>query len=304
VSARRLLLLGGTGRLGSALRLCAPPTWSIIAPGREQLDLARAEIRDWQHWIKATAPDVVLNAAAMARLEACEEDPHTASDVNGEAPGRMARACALEVVPFLHISTDYVFGDASGDNRAPYAEDAAHCPLQRYGQSKAEGESAVLDARGRSSVVRVSWLTEPGEGSFATYLLGQVKEGAKPVSVLARQRTRPTITSGLSRWLFALAEHLASGAQIPKILHPAGCEPVTRGAWAEALLDHFGYGWLRVVDDPDQLECPEHALQSATQGALRPLDSSLDVTKTMAWSRTQGLPELDDWAKLLAATES
>jgi dTDP-4-dehydrorhamnose reductase len=303
VSARRLLLLGGTGRLGSALQRCAPPQWSVIAPGREQLDLARAEIRDWQHWIKATAPDVVLNAAAMAGLESCEEDPYGASDVNAEAPGRLARACALEVVPFLHISTDYVFGDASDGNSAPYAEDAPHCPLQRYGQTKAEGESAVLDARGRSSVVRVSWLTEPREGNFASYLLGQVRDGAKQVAVLAQQRTRPTITSGLSRWLFAVAERLASGAQVPKILHPSGCEPVTRVAWAEALLDHFGYGWLRVVDDPNQLDCPEHAVQSPTQGALRPRDSSLDVTKTMAWSRAQGLPELGDWAQQLAASE-
>ena len=108
-----MLLLGGTGLLGSALRRALPSPWTIIAPGREQLDLAEAQVRDWQHWVKATAPNVVLNAAAMAGVDDCEQHPEYATKVNAIAPGRIASACGLEAVPFLHISTDYVFGDPS-----------------------------------------------------------------------------------------------------------------------------------------------------------------------------------------------
>jgi len=301
MSSRRLLLLGGTGRLGSALQSALPSTWTVIAPGREQLDLAVAEVRDWQHWIRATAPNVVLNAAAMAWVDACEQDPEAASQINGVAPGRMARACALEVVPFLQISTDYVFGDPSQGSSAPFAEGSEHCPLQHYGRSKADGESAVLAAGGRVAIVRISWLTAPGADTYVSYLISQVSDGAEEIAVLRQQRTRPTMTPGLSRWLFAVADCLADGREVPRILHPAGCDPVTRGEWAEHLLDHHGYGMLRVIDDPRQRQTPEYALCSESQLALRPRDSSLDVTTTMRWSREQQLPELDDWRSLMDA---
>jgi len=300
VSARRLLLLGGTGRLGSALLRAAPASWTVLAPGREQLDLRTAAIRDWRNWIKATAPDVVLNAAAMAWVDACEQDPDSARRVNDEAPGWLARACSLEAVPLLHISTDYVFGDPS-EGGPPYAEHSVPSPLQSYGRSKAEGEAEVLAAGGRASVVRLSWLTEPGEDTFVRYLLSQVRAGAEQIAVLAQQRSRPTMTPGLSRWLFSLAGTVLTDASVPRILHPAGCEPVTRGEWAAWLLAQRGYGHLPVIDDLEQHPCPAYAVRGSSQQALRPLDSSLDVRATMDWSRQVGLPVLEDWQRMAPA---
>jgi dTDP-4-dehydrorhamnose reductase len=304
MSSRRLLLLGGTGRLGSALQNSTPSPWTVIAPGREQLDLAGAEVRDWQHWIKATAPNVVLNAAAKTWVDACEKDPQSASQINGLAPGLMARACAVEAVPFLHVSTDYVFGGPSAGCSAPYAEDSELSPVQHYGHSKAAGESAVLAAGGQVSIVRISWLTAPDEDLFVRSLLTQARGGAEEIQVLRQQLSRPTMTPGLSRWLFAVADRLADGREVPRILHPAGCDPVTRGEWAEHLLDHHGYGMLRVVDDPQQKQSPEYAIRGGSHLALRPRDSRLDVTRTMRWSREQQMPELDDWRSLLEAEGS
>lgn len=300
VSEHRLLLFGGSGRLGSALQREAGPGWTVIAPTRADLDLARVEVRDLQTWIKASAPQVVLNAAAMAWVDACEEDPEGANRLNAYFPDVLAKACALEVIPLVHISTDYVFGDEALGDGAPYSEESRTCPVQIYGVSKAKGEAAVLSSEGRSCVVRISWLTEPGEGSFVRYLLAQVRSGKKEVAVLRDQKTRPTMARGLCRWLLGLIKLLAAGSTVPGILHPAGCEPVSRGEWAEGILASLGYEGLEVIDDPGTAGGPDYTVQGATQCALRPVDSSLDARFTMNWSRDQGLPVLEDWRKVLA----
>ena len=300
MSARRLLLLGGSGRLGRALQRQAGPAWTIIAPSRAELDLAGADVRDLQLWIKATAPEVVLNAAAMAWVDACEDDPETADRINAHAPGLLASACALEVIPLVHISTDYVFGDESTGGAAPYGEESPVCPLQVYGRTKARGEQQVLAVGGAATVVRISWLTEPGDDTFVRYLIAQVRAGRSHVAVLRAQKARPTMTVGLARWLLALADRVAAGVVVPRVLHPAGCDPVSRGEWAEGILAAAGHGSLPVIDDPDQRRGLPYTVQGATQRALRPADSSLDARSTMRWSQEQGLPQLEHWRDLLA----
>ncbi len=300
LTERRLLLFGGSGRLGSALQAEAGEGWTVVAPGRGDLDLSTAELHDLQLWIKASAPQVVLNAAAMASVDACEDEPAAAERINARFPGRLARACALEVIPLVHISTDYVFGDEPLGGPAPYSESRPICPLQSYGRSKAQGEEQVQAAGGVASVVRISWLTEPGEDAFVRYLLSQVRTGSKEISVLREQMSRPTVTGSLARWLLQLVALLSRGVIAPRILHPSGCEPVSRGQWAEEILAALGHEALDVIDDPEQVHGPSHTVQGAEQRARRPLDSSLDSQLTLRWSREHGLPLLEDWRTALA----
>ena len=56
----------------------------------------------------------MINAAAYTAVDRAEEEEALATVVNGAAPAAMARAAAEKDVPFLHVSTDYVF-DGSGE---------------------------------------------------------------------------------------------------------------------------------------------------------------------------------------------
>ena len=151
---RGLLLLGATGRLGRPLLAAARQQWLVEAPGRGELDLRTATESELGRLIERSGVEAVLNAAALAGVDACERSRSEAMVVNGEAPGRLARACRSAGVPLVQVSTDYVFG---GDGeQAPYAEDASPAPVQHYGRSKARGEREVLDSGAAASVVRVS----------------------------------------------------------------------------------------------------------------------------------------------------
>ncbi len=219
---RTLLLLGATGRLGRAVLPTARQDWLVDGPTRAELNLSSLSVEDWREEMGRRAPDVVLNCAAMADVDGCEREPEAADEVNSRAPQRLARGAAQAGVPLVHISSDYVFGDASG----PFAEDARRGPVQHYGRSKRRGEEAVLSVGGRAAVVRVSWLFGATSSTFADYVLGQVDGSGRPVGVHTLQRSRPTYLGALVPWLLAAAARLADGDDVPPIL----LDPATQAA--------------------------------------------------------------------------
>ena len=70
-----------------------------------------------------------------------ESEPERAFAVNRDGAGRLAATARLFRIPFVHVSTDYVF---DGCKASAYCESDDPCPLGVYGQSKLEGEKAVM----------------------------------------------------------------------------------------------------------------------------------------------------------------
>ena len=64
--------------------------------------------------ILATDCKAVINAAAYTAVDKAEEDEALATAINGQAPAAMARACMQKSIPFVHVSTDYVFDGEGG----------------------------------------------------------------------------------------------------------------------------------------------------------------------------------------------
>lgn len=54
-----------------------------------------------------------------------------------------AKLCAQQSILLIYISTDYVFSGKEGE--APYEADAKTGPTNLYGQTKLDGEHAVLE---------------------------------------------------------------------------------------------------------------------------------------------------------------
>src|SRR5690242_14601551 len=136
-----VLVIGKTGQLAQELaRAEWPQGWSPHFSGRNEMDLAQP--RNAAKAVRECKPALVVNAAAYTTVDKAESEPDLAMRINGQAPGALAEACAALRVPFVTVSTDYVF---DGRKDGPYTEYDPFSPLGAYGCSKAEGERRVRE---------------------------------------------------------------------------------------------------------------------------------------------------------------
>ena len=209
----RFLITGGGGMLGQDVAAAA------IAAGHECDALTHAELditepNEIAAAIAAAAPDVVINCAAWTDVDGAEAAEPSASAVNGEGAGNVARAAREAGAWTLHISSDYVF---DGTKATPYVESDPTNPLSAYGRSKLAGERAVAEAAPEtSSIVRSSWLFGVHGRCFPATILRLAAERDE-LSVVDDQVGCPTFTGHLARALIELAP-----ARTPGILHVAG----------------------------------------------------------------------------------
>lgn len=200
----RLLVPGGGGMLarmlgeraraaGHEAELVPRPAWDIADPAAGEAALRRAR------------PDAVVNAAAFTDVDACETRRAEAFRANAEGPGVLAALCARSGVPFLHLSSDYIFDGAA---RVPYPADAPTGPLSAYGESKLAGEQAVRTAGGAWTVLRTAWVYGPGGRNFVATILRLAREQGR-LRVVDDQVGSPTFTADLADAVLAL---LAAGA--------------------------------------------------------------------------------------------
>ena len=158
-----VLLFGGNGQVGHELRRSLRALGDVVVTTRsgELPDGARCEVADFDcpdslaALVQRVAPAIVVNAAAYTAVDKAEDDVDAAFRTNAEAPGVLARACALRDIPFVHYSTDYVF---DGQGSRPYREDDPTAPLGVYGASKLAGEDAIRAAGDRHLILRTAWV--------------------------------------------------------------------------------------------------------------------------------------------------
>lgn len=178
----RVAVVGARGQLGAAIvhefSTCAP-AHDVIPFGRQALDITDDHAVDVA--MTAARPDAVINCAAYNEVDAAEDHPVAAVDLNALAVRTLAAAAERAGAAFVHYGSDFVF---DGRATTPYTEDARPSPLSSYGASKMLGEWFALDAP-RSYVLRVESLFGrapgggPPKGSVAGILKG-LQAGSAP----------------------------------------------------------------------------------------------------------------------------
>jgi len=144
-----ILVFGKTGQVAIELQ----SQKDVIAIGRDQADLSNSST--CAEAIRRCKPRAVINAAAYTAVDKAESEEHLANKINGDAPGAMASACADLDIPFVHISTDYVF-DGSGTR--PWSVTDIPNPKNAYGRSKLKGEQAIKASGCAHAILRTSWV--------------------------------------------------------------------------------------------------------------------------------------------------
>ena len=181
----------------------------------------------------------VINAAAWTAVDAAEGEEDAARTVNAEAPAAMARACAARGLPFLHVSTDYVF-DGSGTE--PWREDDPTGPLGAYGRTKLAGERGVADAMAGTpfAILRTSWVVSAHGGNFVKTML-RLSETRDALNVVEDQVGGPTPAADIAATLASLARRYAEDPTVPSgVYHYGGAPAVSWAAFAREIFAQAG----------------------------------------------------------------
>ncbi|MEP1765799.1 MAG: dTDP-4-dehydrorhamnose reductase [Sulfitobacter sp.] len=234
-----ILVFGKTGQVAQELQRILPDATFL---GRDCADLSDPEA--CAAAITAHAPAAVINAAAYTAVDRAEEEEALATLINGDAPAAMARACAAAGIPFVHISTDYVF---DGQGSAPWMPEDRVQPVNAYGRSKRAGEEAVIAAGGAYVILRTSWVFSAHGNNFVKTML-RLAQSRDALSVVGDQIGGPTSAGAIAQACVAVAGKLGAGAS-SGIHHFAGSPAVSWADFARAIFKISGDA-VTVTDIP------------------------------------------------------
>ena len=194
-------IVGADGQLGQCLRdALVAQGHSFVALNRDALDITDSSAV--HNKIQELRPKFIVNAAAYTNVDGAEDNVDAAHAVNCEGARNIAIAAQEVGATLFHISTDYVF---NGNAATPYAESTPGDPRSVYGQSKWDGELAVINAHPSGSViVRTAWLYSAYGNNFAKTMV-RLSQEDRNVSVVTDQLGQPTSANDLAGQLIKMS---------------------------------------------------------------------------------------------------
>lgn len=230
----RILLTGANGFLGHTLvPLLLQKGHSVIATGKGEnrlhfpalppfsyRSLDFTDAAEAERIVALTAPEVVIHAGAMTRVDECEQQPEDAWRCNVNGTLQLLEAAAALKAFFLFVSTDFVFSGEKG----MYTETDATGPVNFYGRTKLEAEERVMRYPSDWAIVRTCLVYgKPVEGrANILSVLHQKAEKGETYAVVDDQFRTPTLVDDLAAGIWAIAEKKATG-----VFHISGDELLT-----------------------------------------------------------------------------
>lgn len=238
----KILVTGASGLLGLNLSLMMTGTHTIVGIDRSKLantpfELLQADLLQagtCSRIISETHPDAVVHTAAMANLEACEQDPREAERLNADLPGELAEVCARHAIPLVHISTDAVF---DGTKDGVYTEADVPNPPGVYSATKLQGERNVLSAHPGAVVARVNFFgwSLSGERSLSEFFYNHLSAG-KRANGFTDVWFCTMFVGDLGMTLVRMLEKGLSG-----LYHVVGSEALTKYEFGLRIARQFGF---------------------------------------------------------------
>ena len=270
-----ILVFGKSGQVATEL---ARQT-DVTALGSQECDLMQPGLATAA--IRAHRPVSVINAAAWTAVDGAQTDETGAFRLNHGAVAEMAETCAELDIPFLHISTDYVF---DGSGQAPWREDDTPSPLNIYGSSKLKGEEAVRASGVRHIILRTSWVFSAHGANFVKSML-RLSETRDHLNIVADQIGGPTSAVDIARVLLSLNKALKGGFEAG-LYHYSGAPDTSWAGFAREIFEQAGRD-IQVSEIPSK---------DYPTPAKRPLNSRLDCSRI---ERDHGISR-PDWREGLS----
>ncbi len=275
----RILLLGKNGQVGWELQRALAPLGELTALDRQGKsglcgDLAQPEAL--AATVRQLAPQVIVNAAAYTAVDRAESEAPLAQQINGEAPGVLAREAARLGAWLVHYSTDYVF---DGSGQQPWREDAPTASLSVYGQTKRAGERAITASSARALILRTSWVYAARGHNFARTMLRLARE-RDVLKVIDDQIGAPTgaeLIADITAQLIPQLLHRPDSTRLTGTYHLAAGGETSWWGYARFVLQQAQEAGLALQAGPEQVAAI--ATADWPTPARRPLNSRLDTRK-------------------------
>lgn len=185
---KRILVTGANGQLGQSI-LEQSKTYKEIEcffVTRNELDITNEKLI--KHYFDDKSFDFVVNCAAYTAVDKAEDEQESAYLVNAKATDFLAKITNEKKIPFIHVSTDYVF---DGTASQPRIETDQTNPIGVYGQTKLEGENLALKNNPKTIILRTAWVYSRFGNNFVKTMLRLFQE-KESISVVADQIGSPT----------------------------------------------------------------------------------------------------------------
>lgn len=185
---KRILVTGANGQLGQSI-LEQSKTYKGIEcffVTRNELDITNEKLI--KHYFDDKSFDFVVNCAAYTAVDKAEDEQESAYLVNAKATEFLAKITNEKKIPFIHVSTDYVF---DGTASQPRIETDQTNPIGVYGQTKLEGENLALKNNPKTIILRTAWVYSRFGNNFVKTMLRLFQE-KESISVVADQIGSPT----------------------------------------------------------------------------------------------------------------
>lgn len=274
INMQKVLVFGSGGMLGSYLcKLLEKKGYEVERNDRADGGVDITVEDDVRKVVLDSKANFVVNCSAYTNVEKAEDEKEIAFKVNAHAPKYMALASKDLDIPFIHISTDYVFGENLEEG---YLEDYKNFkPLNVYGESKLEGEKNIIEVGGKIYLFRTSWLFGPNATNFIDKITKYAKE-LPELKVVTDEVGCPTYVGDLSESIIsAIKGHIK-----PDIYHVSSRDTCSRYEFAKEILKMQGI----------QTPVKESKLKDFERKAKVPNRSQLLNTK---------LPRMRTWRKML-----
>ena len=241
---RKILVLGATGQIGSALKKDLIGWEKVEFLNRNELDFKKIEAIEAK--IKKFQPDFIINAAAYTNVDGAEDFREDAFQVNSFAVDKLSKLANAYGVVLVHFSTDYVF---DGQKNSPYLETDSPNPLSVYGESKLEGEKFVEKNCSKFFIIRTSGVISKNEDNFISKIK-KFSEKQNKLSVVNDQITSINFSAYISRNTSTMLKKIEANIENESrwgTYHMSGDKP---GSW----FDFANYAQkLSKLNDPNSV---------------------------------------------------
>lgn len=256
----QVLVFGATGQVAIELSRIG----NVQCIGRAEANLENPT--ECSYAIKRYAPCAVINAAAYTAVDKAESEEALAEVINAFAVQAMAEACAETGIPFVHISTDYVFDGSGFDSFAPTDPTS---PQNAYGRTKLLGENFVKNSGCVFAILRTSWVFSAHGNNFVKTML-RLGQSRDQLSVVSDQVGGPTSARAIANACLEIATQLRASPSKSGIYHFSGAPDVSWAEFAQQIFDKASLN-VKVTGIPTA---------EYSTPAVRPLNSRLDCSNT------------------------